>query len=278
MIRLVVNGDDFGMTASISQGIVRAYRDGILTSCSILGNCEAFGTHVALLQAAPGIGVGIHLALVGGRPVLPPSCIRSLVDKRGMFPQSWLSAVVQMSRMRQEEIIREFDTQILRALNHGLVLDHLDTHCHLGCLPRIRYAVGVLSKRYGLPALRCIQKPSLGQCLRRPRRAIAAAGLRALDYFAYCQIPENDVHSWGFIEFGHLDENTIVALLTSLPPGNHEIICHPGDVEKAGHRNTGWHHDMRQVEVAALTSPLVSALIIRRQISLCRWSDLRAVV
>jgi len=86
------------------------------------------------------------------------------------------------------------------------------------------------------------------------------------------------VHSWGFIEFGHLDENTIVALLTSLPPGNHEIICHPGDVEKAGHRNTGWHHDMRQVEVAALTSPLVSALIIRRQISLCRWSDLRAVV
>jgi YdjC-like protein len=76
MIRLVVNGDDFGMTASISQGIVRAYRDGILTSCSILGNCEAFGTHVALLQAAPGIGVGIHLALVGGRPVLPPSCIR----------------------------------------------------------------------------------------------------------------------------------------------------------------------------------------------------------
>ena len=37
-IRLVVNADDFGMSAAISRGILRAHREGIVTSTSLLGN------------------------------------------------------------------------------------------------------------------------------------------------------------------------------------------------------------------------------------------------
>ena len=38
-IRLVVNADDFGMSPAISRGILRAHREGIVTSTSLLGNC-----------------------------------------------------------------------------------------------------------------------------------------------------------------------------------------------------------------------------------------------
>jgi hypothetical protein len=36
-IRLVVNADDFGMSQSISRGVLRAHRDGIVTSTSCWG-------------------------------------------------------------------------------------------------------------------------------------------------------------------------------------------------------------------------------------------------
>ena len=39
-IRLVVNADDFGMSPAISRGILRAHREGIVTSTSVLGNCD----------------------------------------------------------------------------------------------------------------------------------------------------------------------------------------------------------------------------------------------
>ncbi len=37
-IRLVVNADDFGLSPAISRGILRAHRDGVVTSTSLLGN------------------------------------------------------------------------------------------------------------------------------------------------------------------------------------------------------------------------------------------------
>ena len=52
-IRLVVNADDFGMSQSISRGVLRAHRDGIVTSTSLLGNCADLDGARALLAEAP---------------------------------------------------------------------------------------------------------------------------------------------------------------------------------------------------------------------------------
>ena len=82
-IRLVVNADDFGMSAEISRGIVRAHREGIVTSASLLGNCADLDATRALLADAPQLGVGVHLALIGGRPVCDPASVPSLTDGTG---------------------------------------------------------------------------------------------------------------------------------------------------------------------------------------------------
>src|SRR3954469_25330070 len=84
-IRLVVNADDFGMTPAISRGIVQAHRAGIVTSTSLLGNCDDLPAMRALLADAPDLGVGVHLTLIGGRPILDAQALPSLTDGAGAF-------------------------------------------------------------------------------------------------------------------------------------------------------------------------------------------------
>ena len=61
-IRLVVNADDFGMSPEISRGILRAHREGVVTSTSVLGNVADVDGVRALLAEAPGLGME-HLTL-----------------------------------------------------------------------------------------------------------------------------------------------------------------------------------------------------------------------
>src|SRR6188768_4248889 len=82
-IRLVVNADDFGMSPSISRGVLRAHREGIVTSTSLLGNCTDLEHARTLLAEAPGLGVGVHLALVEGGPVAEPGSVPSLLTGAG---------------------------------------------------------------------------------------------------------------------------------------------------------------------------------------------------
>jgi chitin disaccharide deacetylase len=60
---LIVNGDDFGMSAGISRGIVQAHRAGILTSTSLMVNRPASEEAAALGRDCPGLSVGLHLEL-----------------------------------------------------------------------------------------------------------------------------------------------------------------------------------------------------------------------
>jgi predicted glycoside hydrolase/deacetylase ChbG (UPF0249 family) len=60
---LIVNGDDFGMSAGISRGIVEAHRTGILTSTSLMVNRPTSKEAVALSRSCPGLSLGLHLEL-----------------------------------------------------------------------------------------------------------------------------------------------------------------------------------------------------------------------
>src|SRR4051794_9797223 len=83
--RLIINADDFGRSHSINEAVVRAHREGVLTSASLMMNEVACDEAVALARENPKLGVGLHLTLLCGHSALSPAEIPGLVNARGEF-------------------------------------------------------------------------------------------------------------------------------------------------------------------------------------------------
>src|SRR5271165_4350230 len=83
--RLIVNADDFGRGPSINQAIIRAHREGILTTASLMVNEPACAQAAALARENPRLGVGLHLTLLCGHSALPAASIPGLVNSRHEF-------------------------------------------------------------------------------------------------------------------------------------------------------------------------------------------------
>src|SRR5271169_5712936 len=86
MKQLILNADDFGLTRGVNQGIIRAHREGILTSATLMATGPAFSDAAELARANPTLGIGCHLVLTGGIAVSPARDIPSLVDRNGRLP------------------------------------------------------------------------------------------------------------------------------------------------------------------------------------------------
>src|ERR1700757_2351877 len=83
--RLIVNADDFGLSPSVNQAVIRAHREGVLTTASLMVNEPGFQEAVALARQNPRFGVGLHLTLSHGHSALPPEKIPGLVNELGEF-------------------------------------------------------------------------------------------------------------------------------------------------------------------------------------------------
>jgi predicted glycoside hydrolase/deacetylase ChbG (UPF0249 family) len=62
-IRLIVRGDDMGFSHAGNVGIIKVYKEGIEKSIEVIVPSPWFPEAVRLLEASPGVDVGIHLVL-----------------------------------------------------------------------------------------------------------------------------------------------------------------------------------------------------------------------
>jgi predicted glycoside hydrolase/deacetylase ChbG (UPF0249 family) len=275
--QLVVNADDFGQSSATSRGILRAHREGVVTSTSVLGNCDDVAGVCALLAGAPELGVGVHLTLVGGRPVSPAASLPTLTNPDGGFPAhadefflAWVRGRVDIG-----EIEREFDAQVSRLRDAGVRPDHVDTHRHLGFVPAVGRAMEAVARKHGIPGVRsAVEQPTLAW-LTSPRRGLEAGMLAGLAYITRRQMGalRHGPQSWGFVEAGRLDEVRILEILGRMGPGAHELICHPGEEDETD-AAPGEPPRLRAHELLALTSHKVRRAFERRGVVLCRWRDL----
>ena len=137
--RLIVNADDFGLTGGVSRGILRAHREGLVTSTTVLASLPAQPELDATAAASPGLGLGLHFNLTWGRPVSPAETVASLVDADGRFGRD-LAALQE--RARPDEVRRECEAQIEAfARRFGRGPTHLDSHHHAHRVPRVMDAV-----------------------------------------------------------------------------------------------------------------------------------------
>jgi len=238
MGRLIVNADDFGLTSGVNRAIVSLHRAGVLTSATLMARAGATEEAVELARATPSLGVGCHVVLVDGEPVLPARAIRSLVDRRtGRFHPT-LGAFLQRlltGRIRREEIEAEAAAQMALLQSKGVSLTHIDTHKHTHIFPGVlspvleaARAAGIFAVRNpfepvwslratpGAPLIRRLEVSLLRRLEPAFRRIVAREGFATPD------------GALGVLATGTLDAATIGSLLEKLPPGDWELVTHPG--------------------------------------------------
>ncbi len=269
--RLIVNADDFGRSSAINRAVVRAHREGILTTTSLMVNEPAFQEAVDLARENPNLGVGLHLTLLCGHSALGPDVLPGLVNSRNEFSSAPAGTGFRFFAQRRlrDQIRLELHAQFQKFRGTGLRLDHVNGHLHLHLHPTVFAILMEDAARLGLERLRLTFDPfwlnlrlasgRFGYRLlhalifhalsARARPVLARRGFRHTEYV------------FGLLQNACVDEDYVARLLPELPPGDSELYSHPSLTESVN-------------EFEALVSPRVRAQVERLGIRLIRYQDL----
>ena len=180
MGRLILNADDFGLTAGVNRAIAELHRAGVLTSATLMARAAATDEAIEIARSTPTLGVGCHVVLVDGEPVRPRDQIPTLIDPRtGIFRISLAAFLARLftGRIRAAEIQAEAAAQIRLLLARGLHLTHIDTHKHTHMFPAVLRPVLRAARAAGIRAVRNPFEPAwagAGHC----RRSVGCAAPR----------------------------------------------------------------------------------------------------
>jgi chitin disaccharide deacetylase len=287
MKRLIVNADDFGYTQGVNAGVIRGFRNGIITSTTIMANGVAFDDAVIRAKENPKLGVGCHLVLVDGVCVAPPSSIPSLVDKRGRLPHTWTVLIRKLmtGTVDGDDIARELRAQIRKIVQAGIEPSHLDSHKHTHSHPRVMEEVVRVATEFGIRRIRkpfedanlLLKSAFAGGWHTLKRSAAALAVRKALPEFKELTrtngIATPD-YFWGVAATGRLNNGALLSTVASIPEGVSELMCHPGEYDEQLESSNTSLKRQRQEELDALVDPSVREAVKERGIELIDYRGL----
>ena len=148
-MRLIINADDFGLSKSISDGIIEGIKGGYITSTSVMANME-FAEYAIKEAVKNNINcVGLHINLTVGKPIIEN---RALTDEDGVFLCN--RKQINNPDLTYEDAYNEIIAQIKKVdeFSDGrLKIDHLDMHHHLCDNENAVKALVVVAKEYNIP-------------------------------------------------------------------------------------------------------------------------------
>ncbi len=194
---LVLHADDFGMNAAVNSGILRTFREGILTSTSLLANapfaadaCAAWPQLIENLCAGSlpsterrrqlgdlllPFDIGIHLNLTQGRPLSGESYPSVLLNDQGQFPG--IQTVFRRLRITgtnlRDAVQAELRLQIEWMIDHGIRPTHLNGHQYIELFPGVAELVPGLLERYSIPVVRLAREPRLASTVLKTGRLLS---------------------------------------------------------------------------------------------------------
>ena len=269
--RLIVNADDFGLSHSVNEAVIRAHREGILTSASLMVNEPGFDEAVRLARENPNLGVGLHLTLLMGHAALTPEKIPGLVNERGEFSNNPAGSGMNyfFKRALRSQLRAEIHAQFERFHATGLPLDHVNGHLHMHLHPVV---FGILME--DCEKLRIGHLRLTRDCLARSRRMTSGQWFYRVSHAAIYEWLSNRARrplekrrikhaqiTFGLLQNARVDEEYVLKLLPELPEGDSELYSHPS-------------LDNFKHEFDALVSPKVKALVNELGVELIRYRDL----
>ena len=284
--RVIITGDDFGLSLAVNEAIEQAHRNGILAAASLMVAEPAADDAITRARSLATLRVGLHLAVVRGRPVLSPQQIPDLVDGSGRLRNDLAAAGFNIffNRSARRQLEAEMHAQFQRFRESGLPLDHVDGHCHLHLHPTILGMLLKIGPQYGMRAVRIPYEPFAPSwrathanfmtrfghgVLLMPMLALMRRRLDA------ARIAHND-YLFGVNDTGHFTADRVLALLPHLPDGISELHFHPAAarataaVEENPDR-VGFESDQ---ELSALLDPRLAQVLDAAGIKRITFADI----
>ncbi len=144
-MKLIINADDFGISLGTNYGIVEAFKNGCVSSTTMMMNQSGTEEAMKLLKENRDLGVGIHFVLSKGEPLVKGH--KSIVTDDGTFTKDYKKLMVA----DENEIEKEFRAQYEKFLSFGEKPTHIDSHHHVHVVPTVKRVVEKLAREYNLP-------------------------------------------------------------------------------------------------------------------------------
>lgn len=283
-LQLIVNADDFGVSEEVNEAVLRAFKEGVLTSCSLMVTGAAFDQAVKLAKDNPKLSVGIHLVTVMGRSVLPKSEIPTLVDEERNFSNSPTAAGLKyyFSNRARLELRREIAAQFEKFNSTGLRLSHIDGHLHMHVHPVIFNLALELGADYGAKRMR-VPREEYHLALSFDRNQAFKKTVYTLCFSGLAWYMKKKLRRKGFtfaervygnLQSGCVNEQYLLYTLHNLRAETNEFYCHPAAY--APHHILNDEERQHLIEFEALMSERAMSHLSHLGIELTTYLDLEA--
>ncbi|MGH9530229.1 MAG: ChbG/HpnK family deacetylase [Terriglobales bacterium] len=285
MRRLIINADDFGLTAGVNRAILEGHQHGIISSATLMANGKAFGDAIQLARSAPKLSIGCHVVLTDGLPVIEASQISTLVEdgQEPRFRQSFRKFVAAAItwRLDADQIEAEATAQIFKLQSVGIAVSHFDTHKHTHLFPQILRPLLRAAQTCGVRVVRNLfgpvrfatiaDRPGLWKRYGQMKVLCGLAGrFRATVEKAGLRTPDGTL---GIVGTGTLDIQLLKSILQDVPQGTWELVCHPGYNDSDLQLVKTRLRESRVEELRTLTSPHARDLLAANGIELISYHD-----
>jgi chitin disaccharide deacetylase len=288
--RLIINADDFGLTAGVNRAIVEAHERGVVSSATLMANGQAFDEAAKLAGSRPRLGVGCHIVLVDGIPLVGDAATHTLIDGSRSIAGAprfregigKFAALALLGRLAPDEIEAEATAQIRKLQSAGIVVTHLDSHKHTHMFPQVFRPLLRAAKACGVTAIRnpferirgaeVASRPALWQrwaevkvlrgLVRQFREAVRQAGMTT---------PDGTV---AIVATGALDERLLRRMVEHLPDGVWELVCHPGYNDAELQAVPTRLRESREQELRILTSQATRDLLETNGVKVISYGEL----
>lgn len=158
MKKIIINADDFGLNTSVNKAIIESFEKGFINSTTMMANMPCFEEAVELAHKYRiQDKIGVHLTLTEGQPLTTSLLIKNIYKEiQNSDLRRNKMKFFFLSKKEKEAILNEFDAQVKRIRDAGILITHIDTHHHTHEIFTITRLIFTLLKKHNIPSMRIL--------------------------------------------------------------------------------------------------------------------------